>query len=67
MKSWIIKLFSQLGYIYINFFFVPGLRMAELGEQPHTPTLHPINPVLEIGGASIFQFWSLGQGPMSHL
>lgn len=56
MKPWIIKLFSQPGYIYIDFIYVPGLRVAKLGEQPHTPTLYPINPVLEINGACILQF-----------
>lgn len=39
----------------MDFIFVPGLRVTKLGEQPHTPTLYPIHPVLEIDGACILE------------
>lgn len=40
----------------MDFIFVPGLRVTKLGEQPHAPTLYPIDPVLEIDSACILQF-----------
>lgn len=55
MKPRILELFSQFGYIHIDFLFVPGSRVAKFSEQPHTPTLHPSHPVMEIDGACLLQ------------